>query len=49
MATAVGTATLPYVVLLPTPSGMPATGGDSLTENLNVYYEVNSTVPEQTT
>ncbi|KAF2435343.1 hypothetical protein EJ08DRAFT_692603 [Tothia fuscella] len=31
---------LPYVRLVPFPtSGMPTTGGDSLAEDLNVYYE----------
>lgn len=30
---------LPYVVLLPSPTGEPAAGGDSLDENLNLYYE----------
>lgn len=34
--------TPPFVPLLPTPSNMPVTGGDSLTEDLNVYYEVSS-------
>jgi Amt family ammonium transporter len=33
---------LPYVPLVSYPtSGVPITGGDSLTEDLNVYYEVS--------
>jgi hypothetical protein len=35
------TTVLPYIPLVAYPtSGMPATGGDSETENLNIYYEV---------
>jgi Amt family ammonium transporter len=30
---------LPYVVLLPSPTDVPSTGGDSLTEDLNLYYQ----------
>jgi len=30
---------LPYVVLLPSPTGEPPTGGDSLHQDLNLYYE----------
>jgi Amt family ammonium transporter len=33
------TPTQPYVILLPTPTDVPATGGDSLTEDLNLYYQ----------
>ena len=33
------TASLPYVILLPSPTGEPRTGGDSLTEDLNLYYQ----------
>lgn len=32
---------LPYVPLQAFPTNAPATGGDSLTEDLNVYYKVN--------
>ena len=33
------TASLPYVILLPSPTGEAPTGGDSLTEDLNLYYQ----------
>jgi Amt family ammonium transporter len=36
------TPTEPYVVLLPTPTDLPVTGGDSLTENLNLYYQTGN-------
>jgi Amt family ammonium transporter len=32
---------LPYVPLAPFPTDMPVTGGDSLTQDLNIYYDVS--------
>lgn len=35
------TSALPYVPLESFPTDAPATGGDSLTEDFNVYYQVS--------
>lgn len=36
------TTALPYVPLDSFPTDAPVTGGDSLTENMNVYYQVRA-------
>ena len=44
---ATATATLPYILhsAFPTNGSKPATGGNSETENLNVYYNVRTYYP----
>jgi hypothetical protein len=46
MSAATTSAGPPYVSLVPYPTGLPVTGGDSLNEDLNIYYEVSDSLDQ---